>query len=85
MSGVPASAIYQLNLKTYQHSTLTGSEGKRYHRLSRNDNYIAALSNTNHLMLFDVKAQKWTELTQTAARYPVWSHDEKYLYFSSTA
>ena len=80
-----ASAIYQLNLKTNQLATLTGSEGKRYPRLSRGDNYIAALSITNHLMLFDVKAQKWTELTQTEAHYPAWSHDGKYVYFSSTA
>ena len=63
----PASAIYRLNLKTNQLTTLTGSEGKWFPRLSPDDNYIAALSNTNHLMLFDVKAQKWTELTQTTA------------------
>ena len=54
-------------------------------RLSPDDNYIAALSNTNHLMLFDVKAQKWTELTQTTAVHPAWSHDGKYVYFDSTA
>ncbi len=36
-------------------------------------------------MLFDVKAQKWTELTHTAAYYPTWSHDGKYVCFSSAA
>ncbi|HZS99252.1 MAG TPA: hypothetical protein VFA40_20880, partial [Terriglobales bacterium] len=40
-------------------------------------------SNTNHLMLLDMKAQKWTELTQTRAPHPVWSHDGKYIYFDS--
>ena len=36
-------------------------------------------------MLLDVKTQKWTELTQTRAPHPVWSHDGKYVYFDSTA
>ena len=81
----PASAIYQLNLKTNQLTTVNGSEGMWFPRLSPDDNYIAALSNTNHLMLFDVKAQKWTELTQTVAHHPAWSHDGKYVYFDSTA
>ena len=67
---VPASAIYRLNLKTNQLTTVNGSQGMWFPRLSPDDNYIAALSSTNHLMLFDVKAQKWTELTQTTATPP---------------
>jgi serine/threonine protein kinase/Tol biopolymer transport system component len=84
MAGGPAKAIYQLNLKTDQLTTLPGSEGKWFSRLSPDDNYIAAYSE-NHLMLFDMKAQKWSELTQNTADYPAWSHDGKYVYFSSTA
>ncbi len=80
-----AIAIYQLNLKTNQVTTLTGSEGMWFPSLSPDYNYIAALSSTNHLMLFDLKTQKWTELTQTQADYPAWSHDGKFVYFSSTA
>jgi serine/threonine protein kinase/Tol biopolymer transport system component len=78
-------AIYQLNLRTNQLTTLPGSEGKWFSRLSPDDNYIAALSTKGHLMLFDMKAQKWSELTQNTADYPAWSHDGKYVYFSSTA
>ena len=52
-------------------------------RLSPDNTYIAALSNINHLMLLEVKTQKWTELTETTADHPAWSHDGKYIYFDS--
>ena len=85
LAGVHASAIYRLNLKTNQLTAVIGSEGKWYPSLSPGDNYIAALSSSNHLMLFDMNTQKWTELTHTAADHPTWSHDGKYVYFDSTA
>jgi len=78
------TAIYRLNLKTKQLTTVTGSQGKWWPRLSPDDSYIAALSTKFHLMLFDVKTQKWAELTQTEAVHPVWSRDGKYVYFDST-
>jgi len=34
------------------------------------------------LMLFDVTTQKWEDLTQTRAAYPIWSRDGKYIYFT---
>jgi len=82
---VPPSAIYRLDLKTAQLTTVNGSQGMWMPRLSPDGNYIAAHSNANHLMLFDMKTQKWTELTQTTAPHPVWSHDGKYIYFDSAA
>jgi len=83
--GLPGNGIYQLNLQTNQLMTLPGSEGKWYPSLSPDDNYIAALSNDNHVMLFDMKTQKWTELTHTTAGHPGWSHDGQYVHFDSTA
>ena len=80
----PPGAIYQLNLKTKQLTTVNGSQGLARPRLSPDGNYIAAQSNVGHLVLFDVRAQNWTELTETAAFHPVWSHDGKYVYFDST-
>jgi Tol biopolymer transport system component len=81
----PGNLIYQLNLKTNQVTTVAGSEGMSYPRLSPDGNYIAALNHSKHPILFDMKAQKWTELTQTSANHPAWSHDGKYLYFNSSA
>jgi len=83
--GAPAIGIYKLDLKTSKLTTLTGSEDKWYPTLSPDNHYIAALSRTNHLMLFDVKAQVWKELTKTVADHPAWSHDGKYVYFDTTA
>ena len=53
--------------------------------LSPDDNYIVAVSDTNLLTLFDMKNQKWTELTKITAQLPKWSHDGRYVYFDSTA
>ena len=39
----------------------------------------------HHLMLFDVRTQKWTSLTQMEIHFPNWSRDAKYLYFNSAA
>jgi Tol biopolymer transport system component len=81
-----AAGIHHLNLTTNQLTTLSGSEGMWFPKLSPDNSYIAALSTTSRLiMLFDVKTQKWANLTQTSALHIVWSHDGKYLYFDSTA
>jgi Tol biopolymer transport system component len=78
------SAIYRLNFKSNQLTTVNGSQGKWWPRLSPDNNYLVALSSTSHLMLFDLRTEKWTELTQTIALHPLWSHDGKYVYFDST-
>jgi len=83
LAGVPASAIYRLNLMNNQLTILSGSKGMWFPRLSPDDNFVAALSNANYLMLFEVKTQKWTELTSIIVDYPAWSHDGKYVYFNS--
>jgi Tol biopolymer transport system component len=64
---------------------VNGSQGLGRPRISPDGNYLAAHSNEGHVMLLDVKAQKWTELIPTTAFHPVWSHDGQYLYFDSVA
>jgi eukaryotic-like serine/threonine-protein kinase len=81
----PPTAIYQLDLRNHQVTTIPGSEGLWYPRLSPDDRYVAALTREGHLMLFDLMGQdqKWMQLTEMKSKYPAWSRDGKYLYFSS--
>ena len=82
LTAVPPT-IHQLNLKNGQVSALGGSEGFWYPRLSPDEHYIAAITGALHPMLFDLKTQKWTELSTIRAYWPTWSRDGQYLYFSS--
>lgn len=91
--GAAPSAIYLLDLKTAKLTVISGSAGIRYPRFSPDGAFIAALSKANHLALFEWKTQKWTELTAipitigclTCVTPINWSHDGRYVYFSSTA
>jgi Tol biopolymer transport system component len=77
-------AIRVLNLKTHQLSTVPGSEGLWSPRWSPDGRYIAALSTDGQtLLLFDFKAQRWTELTKARFDYPSWSRDSAYIYFNT--
>jgi Tol biopolymer transport system component len=75
-----------LDLKTKQASKLPGSEGLLFPRWSPDGRYLAALSaNTGKLVLFDFTTSKWSDLVATQPgqiRWPSWSKDSKYLYFS---
>jgi serine/threonine protein kinase len=85
LPGSDTNMTYRLDLKTNQLTTVKDSAGTWYPRLSPDGAYIAALSNNEHLVLFDMKLQKWTELTKSTAAHPAWSKDGKYVYFSSTS
>jgi Tol biopolymer transport system component len=91
--GAP-TAIYQLNLKTAEVATLSGSEGYWAAKLSPDGAYLAAISKSDRLVLFEWKTQKWTELTQAPAimipclecvNLPSWSADSRYVYFTTKA
>jgi Tol biopolymer transport system component len=51
--------------------------------LSPDGTFLAALSEANHILLFDLKTKTKTELTKMIAFTPAWSHDGKYVNFSS--
>jgi dipeptidyl aminopeptidase/acylaminoacyl peptidase len=77
-------AIQLLDLKTRRISTLPGSEGLYSPRWSPDGRYITALRvGPEILLFFDVGTKKWTELTNIAVGFPIWSRDSRYVYFDS--
>src|ERR1035438_2984637 len=78
-------SIRILDLKTHQIEKVPGSEGLFSPRWSPNGRYIAAISPDNTtLKRYDFQTQTWSNwLLESAGTvsYPVWSADNKYLYF----
>jgi len=85
VSGDPkATAIYRADLKTRQISTLPGSEGLYCPRSSPDGRYVAAVTaDGRKLLLFDVAARRWTELTDVVGACASWSRNGTYLYFQT--
>jgi Tol biopolymer transport system component len=74
--------IHIFDLKTRQVSTLPDSDKLFSPRWSADGQYIIGLPvDSLGLRLFDFKTKKWAVLSSTAASYPVWSRDGKYVYF----
>jgi Tol biopolymer transport system component len=82
--GGPPAITSRLDLKTMEVTTVPGSEGIWGLKLSPDGNFIAAVSESNHVVLLDLKAGKTTELSRLPTLHPVWSQDGRYVYFSTT-
>jgi eukaryotic-like serine/threonine-protein kinase len=76
--------VETVDLRTHAVSKVPGSEELSDPRWSRDGRYIMAPSQDNRLMLFDVKAQKWTEMAKVVVNWPEWSRRGDYIYFLST-
>jgi Tol biopolymer transport system component len=77
-----SARIFILDLRTHKVSVVPGSEEVFSPHWSPDGRYIAAQSvDSQKLMLFDFKSQKWTELARITSAYPNWSRDGKYLHF----
>ena len=78
-------AIHVLDLRTRELSTLPDSDGLFGSRWSPSGRYVAALTlNHQTLRLFDSTSRTWTELGRFKnVHNPVWSRDERFLYFES--
>ncbi len=84
-SNDPSSAIRVLDLATRQVSTLPQSQGNFSPRWSPDGRYISAFSaDSTKLLLFDVTAQKWSELASGSLGWLNWSHDGQYVYVLDT-
>jgi len=75
-------ALYLLDLKTNQVSSVPGSEGLWSPRWSRDGRYIAALDVNGSLMLLDFKTHVREPLIKGSVDSPQWSKDGKYIYFT---
>lgn len=80
-------AIHVVELATGRVTTVPGSERLWTPRWSPSGRYLLALksggafSNSPALLVFDFHTQKWRTLAERQINEPVWSHDEKYIYF----
>jgi Tol biopolymer transport system component/DNA-binding winged helix-turn-helix (wHTH) protein len=81
-SSVP-KAIHLLDLRTREMSKVPGSDGLFAPRWSPGGRYVAAMTlNAKTLRLFDFRTRTWTELGRfKTVHNPVWSRDERFLYF----
>ena len=79
-------AVWSLDLKTKQISTLPGSEGFFSPRLSPDGRYLAALTaDSSTLMLYEFRTQKWAKWGTEPGNiaYPTWSKDSRSMTFDN--
>jgi len=83
----PECSIVQLDLGTRRTSEVPGSRGMEAEGFSPDGRYLAATTvDETKLMLFDVRARRWSELAHGNSLYDAyWSRDSKYIYFQDLA
>jgi eukaryotic-like serine/threonine-protein kinase len=76
--------IKSLDLKTLQVATIPDSKGMFIPQCSPDGRYIAVSSRDGQkLMLFDFKAQNWSELLKANVGNVNWSKDSQYVYYDT--
>jgi Tol biopolymer transport system component len=82
-AGTGKPSIHLFDLKTHQVSELPGSEGLFSPRWSPDGQYVLAMpTDSQKVLLFDFRTQKWTELATLNIGYPSWSKDGRFVYFN---
>ena len=70
-----------VDLSSRQVSTLSGSQGIWSPRWSPNGQFIAGMTVSGGISVFDFKTQRWSQIQEGEVDYPTWSSDSKFLYF----
>jgi Tol biopolymer transport system component len=79
-----SSSLRFLDLKTNQTSLVPESRGRVGSLLSPDGRFIAATNvEGQQIFLFDVSAQKWSELVKESVGSMQWSRDSQYLYYDT--
>jgi eukaryotic-like serine/threonine-protein kinase len=74
--------VLVINLATHKVVHLPGSEGLVLAEWSPDGRYIAARTSDHHaIMLFDLRAQHWSELVKRELNWLNWSRDGRHVYF----
>ena len=80
------TALFIMDLKTHEVSTIPGSNGLWAPRWSPDGRYIVAQEGPRRLMLYDLIRQKWSKLLEPTSPgetvgFPQWSTDAKVVYY----
>jgi Tol biopolymer transport system component len=78
---VPNTNIQILDLSSHEATKISGSDGLRSPRWSPTGSFIAALTTTSSLAIFDFNTQRWSVLEKGICEFPTWSRDGRFLFF----
>jgi serine/threonine protein kinase/Tol biopolymer transport system component len=83
-AGTPVQTIRSLDLKSMKETALPDSRSRVGMMPSPDGRYLAATTvEGQQLLLFDVAAQKWSELAKASVNAIQWSPDSKSVYFDT--
>ena len=78
------SAAKIVDLKTMRETTIPDSQNLAFPAVSPDGRYIAGPSfDSQKLMLFDFRTQKWSDLAKVSVGSTTWSKDSQFIYFDS--
>lgn len=74
-------AIFTVELEAKEVSKIPGSDGLFSPRWSNAGQLAALSSDSKRLLLYDAAKRTWSDLLSDGVAFPMWSHDDKYIYF----